>query len=273
MQIPDYMEYFVACYGKPFAEILVSIESSFNALGYEKHLDIIDGLFMYKDIDELRPICEKGLDIYREHIFDALMIQGIRLLNYKEDKLSELSKILMGTVILGNSKLEDITNGELIEVEDDDELWFLNLLSMSSNLSVDELHMYIDYVDIEIIDYLRDHETIAGYEVASNASSRNRFLKIMGDKKEGVVVAAIKDHGTFNYNPDVFLKTVIDELENIVDEVQLRREIKLLIAGSNMRDLEKMKEWASTTVEHIKHEPKIVYSINSKWDNFEDLII
>lgn len=272
MEFPEYMDYFAVSYSPEFVEILTSIESSFNQINYDKHMDLITNLFQYEGTDLLRSLCDQAVLIYRTHIYDCLQMQGVYLTNHEDDKLSVLAKILQGVTVLAKTKVEDITYGELIN-EEDDEPWFMALLSLTTDLPSDNLYQSIDRIEPEVIDILRNQETISDYVIESDEKVKNRLKRVIGENREGVVLNAIKDMQVMNYNADSLLQHVINDLEKIEDPKVLRQEIRYLIAGSRMRDINVMKEWAAETVEQIVHDPKKTFVINSQWESFEDLMI
>lgn len=272
MEFPEYMDYFGVSYSPEFVEILCSIESSFFQIHYDKHIDLITNIFQYEGTDILRSLCDQAILIYRTHIYDCLQMQGIYLTNHEDDKLSILAQILQGTIVLAKTKVNDITNGELLD-EEEDENWFMALLSLTSNLSSDILLLHIERVEPEVIDILKSQETITDYVIASDENSKKRLLRIIGENRDSVVLNAIKDMQTMNYSPDALLQHVMDDLEVIEDPKLLRREIRYLLAGSRMKDIEAMKEWAERTVEQIVHDPKKIFLVNSQWESFEDLKI
>lgn len=273
MEIPEYIDYFAVTYSPEFVETLISIEKSFQIVNYDRHSDLINEIFELEGTDLLRNICDKAIMVYRTHIADCLHKQGITLINAESDKLYMLATILRGVTLLATRPIMEITEGELVDEDEDDVSYLCAFLSICCDVPSVELMQYIASVDQVVIDVLHAGENLDDVAVINNAAAQSRFLKVLGDDKTGIVIEAVRKLGYFGYDFDTMLKVVEDDIEVLTDGNVIRRELLLLGAGSSMRLPTVLKTKLEDTVESLFHNPTLMLSVNGKWPNMDDLEI
>ena len=273
MEFPAYMDYFSTSYSPEFVEILSSIEASLSHLNYDKHQDLIDVVFMKEGVEPLRALCDTAVGIYRIHLADALRMQGFSLINYEEEKLKPLSDILLAVTILGSKTLEEALDGDSVQDMEDDLSWICEVIGIILDVPAVEMMQYIDGVEPYVMDILQDGEVIEEWRRESSEKAQARFLAVMDGDKSGIMVDEIRKLNYFGYDVNVVGKLVEDEIEKLEDVPTIIRELKLLLAGSSMTDIKKMRVWAEDTVEALIHNPRKVLDIHSKLGDFEDMAL
>ena len=273
MELPDYIDFFAVSYSPEFVENIVSIETSFHSVNYTKHLDLINAVFQLEGTKSIRDLCDDAIAIYRTHIYDCLHMQGFTLNNADEDKLYIIAKILHGVTVLATRPIKDVTEGVMLDEGEDDVSYVCGFLNICTGLDVVLLIQYISSVDEHVVDLLRAGENIDDFRSVNLEKSQQRFIKVMGERKEGIVVNAIRSLGYFGYDYDVLLKLVEDDIEVLKDPVEIRRELLLLAAGSSIKLPSVMLMKLEETVEHLFTNPNLMLSINARWPDMADLEI
>lgn len=273
LELPDYIDFFAVSYSPEFVENIVSIENSFRLVSYTKHFDLIKAVFELEGTKSIRDLCDDAIAIYRTHIFDCLHMQGFTLVNADEDKLYIIAQILAGVSILATRPIMDVTEGAMLDEGEDDLSYVCGFLNICTGLDVTLLIQYIDSVNEHVVDLLRAGENIDDFKVVNSEKSQQRFLKVMGDKREGYVVNAIRNLGYFGYDFDVVLKLVEDDIEVLKEPEDVRRELLLLAAGSSIKLPSVMLMKLEETVEHLFTNPNLMLAINARWPDMADLEI
>jgi hypothetical protein len=272
MLLPDYVEFFVACYTPEFVENIVKLESSLAAIHYDKHQDLIDNIFLQEGTMEMRALCDEAITVYRTHIADALYMQGFSIMNVEEHSLAILANIVMGVSVLAKTDVLTITEGVLLPEAESDLEWVCNLLEITSTIPATELLFYIADVNEYIVDLLKAGESTEEYRVANNKRFQQRFLEIAGADRTGAVISVIRDMSYFGYNPHSVLEQVAHSLEELTDIKDIRKELLYLIAGSNLNTVESIQQFLDEAVNSLYQNTQMILKLNSQWPDFESWI-
>lgn len=272
MFVPEYINYFEVCFAPEFVENILRIESSFQAVNYDLHVDLIENIFMQEGTMEMRTLCDEAILIYRNHIADMLFMQGFTLTNSDDVSLGILSKIVMGVSVIARTDVATITEGEMISDAETDLEMVCNLLAITSTIPAVELLFYISEVNPYIVDLIKAGENTEEYRNVNKQKFQARFLEKREVGVDGLVVAEIRNMNYFGYNAETMLNLIADRLEEITDAAIIRKELLLLIAGSNLNSVEDIEQFLDTSVNSLFHNTQLIMKINSQWPNFESWI-
>jgi hypothetical protein len=277
-ELPSYINFFTANYSPEFTDIIVSIECSFMHINYDKHIDLIDALFQTEGTEEIRTICDRAITVYRNHVTDACFMQGIELNNGSEDSLAMLAKLLRGIVVLASRPLEDILEGDLLPDEEDHNMFVCNILSITTDTPAIELYPFIHSISDEIVELLRNSESIIGVKKKTQGAAAGRFKRWMKNLKydEGgwysPVIEMVRKMGYCDYNLKTVIPLVIDELDEITDPERLVKEIIMLLAGTSIRSTIFLSSWATHIVEQLSSNHIFKNKVFALFPDWADII-
>ena len=249
----DYINHFHDMFPVDTVKLLDVIESTFDSLNYDKHYDDIASVFTdYPDFTN-RDMNDLILIYYKTHIDAVLSAQGIFLIDVGEIPLDVLVAINHATSLLGTIPLSEILAVSDLNLEDRDDIYFVNIISTIINIDISILLGYIDYINSDTVSYLRHDIAIPFSSTLISDIAESRFKESNLDKS-GIVVDSIRSLSSFGYSVRSFIHLHINDFNEIKSPIELSKNIILLVLGSNTPNnvlLTTSLEVSDTTIEDI----------------------
>jgi hypothetical protein len=259
--LPYYFNYFPTVFPEPVIEMFVSIENSFYTINYDAHRDDISAVYDILNLNTTN-LNNLTLEIYREHITSVMSLQGIFLANPFTEKFSNLVQLVNCVSVLATNKVSELLEGEVIELEDNNEYYFAKLIEALTELTYTDALLMIDYVSKGLIDYLNKDLPTAILTTETRLIGETRFKNSIL-VKEGVIVEAIRKLNYFGYDINTFLVTHTLDISDIKDDNEMAKEIILLVLGSSTPD-ELLTSTMFEVANHIGESVQQILSLNNK---------
>lgn len=233
--LPYYFNYFDDLFPVEVIDAFSSIESSFDLINYNAHIDDINLTYEYTVNLTGSDLANITYDLYREHINSVLSTQGIFLTNPFSINLTPLVEILRGVCILATQPLTEALDGNIPEVDNDQIIYLATILNLLTNLTIEELIIHINLVTDDVITYLQQDTPLISLITKTTMRAEERFKK-SNLVKEGIIVEAIKELNTFGYAVQSFIITHSEAIANLKNDTNIANEIILLVLGSSTPD-------------------------------------
>lgn len=268
VELPEYLNDIDRCVSDELMETLASIESCFQHLTYDKHIDQLNEVFAH-DMDlPIRELCDEALQVYRIHIDAVLKDQGIVLINPLNEKIPKLEQVLRAITLLGTRPLDDILEGTEIEDADEGgEIYLANLISHIAEVPAPEILLLIDSVSPDTVRLLEPKDEGEREPNPLAKIAETRFKAEVGECKEGLVCNMIRRIGAYGYDLQTFSNELADEIEILVTDEEVIREVRLLLLGSSELT-EDLVIKGNELIEFIFDNPMRIMKLNAKLGEF-----
>ena len=261
-ELPPYFENFSRTLSVELIEVLASIENSFELIAYDKHEDKIQEAMNYPEGVTDREMTDEALVYYRAAIADALVLQGITLIDPVSEKMDVLSTLLHAIALLGTQPLEELIDDSEIEEEDSDLSYFASVVGQVADMPTVLVLKYIEDVRPETVEVLKKGLELKEVEEIISTKYRDRFMKAVGNNKEGIVCDVVRELGHMGFDLPTIRNLVADDISELTDDDAVIREIRLLVMGSST-PVEEFDIVIGETVE-LLFEPKRAFKLLAK---------